>query len=49
MRVLRVIGLAAGVAATLTIASIVAYIAYVVRLWGKAMAGEEIPRLTPNG
>lgn len=49
MRVLRVIVLALGVVATLALASVIGYIAYVVRLWSKAMAGEEIPRLTANG
>lgn len=46
MRVLRVIGLAVGVVLTLALASAVGYIAYVVRLWSKAMSSEEIPRLT---
>ncbi|MGH2348451.1 MAG: hypothetical protein ACRDFT_03170 [bacterium] len=46
MRVLRISALALGVAATITLASAFAYIAYVVRLWSKAMADEEIPRLT---
>lgn len=48
MRVVRVIGLAAGVALTIALASAVGYIAYVVRLWSKAMSSEEIPRLTAS-
>ncbi|HLE77922.1 MAG TPA: hypothetical protein VJA65_05900 [bacterium] len=46
MRVLRLIGLAAGVVLTIAVASAVGYIAYVVRLWSKAISSEEIPRLT---
>ncbi|HEV8352756.1 MAG TPA: hypothetical protein VGR24_01010 [bacterium] len=49
MRILRVVALAIGVVATVAMASVLGYIAYVVRLWSKAMADEEIPRLSANG